>query len=253
MSRLKQSFAVTRIGADGTRDTRAGQVEVEEPLEIRARGEEVAQLFRTPGHDIELAHGVLLAHGLIKSAADVATARYCEGAIGGKNTYNLLDIDLARPAAPPQFIDPIPAQSCGISAEQRVRELAASLPVRPEFMPLDPEAVFAVPSQLSRHRKRALPTAAAGGVVRQDIGAVNAVHKLAGHMLLDASVPAADTILAVDSRVTFEMMRAAAAAGFGAVVTTADVTAMAVDLARETNTVLVGEASAERFSVYSGA
>ena len=43
------------------------------------------------------------------------------------------------------------------------------------------------------------------------------------------------------------------AAGFGAVATTAGVTSMAVELARQTNTVLVGEVSAERFSVYAGA
>jgi len=43
------------------------------------------------------------------------------------------------------------------------------------------------------------------------------------------------------------------AAGFGAVATTAGVTSMAVELARATNTVLVGEVGAERFSVYAGA
>ena len=133
MSRTKRSFAVTKISADGTRDTRAGQVAVEEPLEIRAGGVSVATLMRTPGHDIELAHGLLLARGMITRGEDVVTARYCEGAIGGENTYNLLDIDLARPA-PPRFIDPIPGDSCGISAEQRVRELAANLDVRDTFM-----------------------------------------------------------------------------------------------------------------------
>ena len=78
MSRTKRSFAVTKISASGTRDTRAGQVEVEEPLEVRAGGREVAQLFRTPGHDIELAHGVLLTQGLITTPKDVITARYCD-------------------------------------------------------------------------------------------------------------------------------------------------------------------------------
>lgn len=249
MSRLKRSFAVTKVSTDGTRDTRAGQVQVEEPLEIRAGGEEVAQLFRTPGHDIELAHGVLLAHGLIRSAEDVVTARYCEGAVGGENTYNLLSVDLR--GAVPHFIDPIPGDACGISSSQRIRELANRLPVREEFMPLDPGAIFALPAKLRRERD--LPTAVCGDTVRQDISAVNAVHKIAGLLLLDASLPATNLTLTVDTRVTFEMMRAAAAAGFGAVVSTADATSMAVELARETNTVLVGEATPERFSVYSGA
>lgn len=251
MSRTKRSFAVTKIATDGIRDTRAGQVEVEEPLEIRAGGQSVATLMRTPGHDVELAHGLLLARGLISRVDDVVTARYCEGAIGGENTYNLLDVQLARPAAP-RFIDPIPGDACGISSEQRVRELAASLDVRPDFATIDPGDIFAAPALLAAHRTRDLPTAVAGDVGRQDLDAVNAVHKVAGHVLLDAAASPTLT-LTTDARVGFEIVRAAAAAGAAAVVTTAGVTSMAVELARATNTVLVGEVTSERFSVYAGA
>ena len=252
MSRTKRSFAVTKVASDGSSDTRAGRVEVEEPLEIRAGGASVATLTRTPGHDIELAHGVLLTQGLIGGANDVVTARYCEGAVGGENTYNLLDIDLARPTTAPQFIDPIPAQACGISAEQRVRELAVRLNVRAEFAPIDPDEVFAVPGVVAKHRSRDLITAVAGDIARQDINPVNAVQKISGRLLIDDTLPANRT-LTLDTRVTFEVMRAAAAAGFTAVATTKDVTSMAVQLARETNTVLIGDITAERFSMYSGA
>lgn len=248
MSRINRRLAVTKIAADGTRDTRAGTVEVEEPLEIRAGGEQVAHLFRTPGHDIELAHGLLLAEGIITTAEDVATARYCQGAVGGENTYNLLDVELR--SRTPLFIDPIPSHACGITSQQRIRELAAHLPIPDAPMSLDPPSIFALPSQLRRERN--LPTAAASGVVRQDVDPLNAVHKIAGHMLIDAPSPAPGTPLVVDCRVTFAMVRAAAAAGFGAVVTTADATSMAVDLAREVNLVLIGEVTPERFSVYSG-
>lgn len=251
MSRTKRSFAVTKVASDGSSDTRAGRVEVEEPLEIRAGGASVATLTRTPGHDIELAHGLLQAQGLIARIEDVVTARYCEGTIGGENTYNLLDIQLAQPVIP-QFIDPIPGDACGISAEQRVRELASSLNVRTEFAGFEPSTIFALPALLSRHRARELSTAVAGDVGRQDLNPVNAVHKVAGHMLLDG-VPSPTFPLAVDARVGFEIVRAAAAAGFSAVATTAGVTSMAVELARSTNTVLIGEITAERFSVYSGA
>ena len=99
---------------------------------------------------------------------------------------------------------------------------------------------------------RDLPTAVADDVSRQDLDPLNAVHKVVGHLLLDG-VPSTDLTLALDTRVGFETVRAAAAAGFGAVATTAGVTSMAVELARQTNTVLVGEVSAERFSVYAGA
>ena len=132
-----------------------------------------------------------------------------------------------------------------------MRELAANLDVRGEFMELEPSEIFALPGVLSQHRTRDLPTAVAGGTGRQDLDPLNAVHKIAGHMLLDASASPALTIT-TDARVGFEIVRAAAAAGFGAVATTAGVTSMAVELARATNTVLVGEVGAERFSVYAG-
>ena len=119
-------------------------------------------------------------------------------------------------------------------------------------MELEPSEIFALPAVLSQHRTRDLPTAVAGGTGRQDLDALNAVHKIAGHMLLDASASPALT-LTTDARVGFEIVRAAAAAGFGVVATTAGVTSMAVELARATNTVLVGEVGAERFSVYAGA
>ena len=105
MGRINRSFAVTRVTReDGVirTDTRADTVSVEEPLEIRAGGTTLTSTMRTPGHDIELAHGWLFAEGLISSPDDVTSARYCAGAVGpeGENTYNLLDIDLAGTAAP---------------------------------------------------------------------------------------------------------------------------------------------------------
>lgn len=254
MGRINRRISVTTVTVTHgrtTTDTRAGEVVAEEPLEIRADGEEVAQVFRTPGHDVELAHGLLLATGRITSAEDVATARYCEGAVGGANSYNLLDIALREPRR--RFQEP--ASACGITAEQRVRELAAQLPVRSVAVPLDSELVLSIPGVLAERRARNLPVAcvAETDLTRHDASPTNAAYKVAGSLLLSDDVPAHLLTLATDSRVTFEFMRAAAVAGFGAVVTTAEVSSMAVDLARETNTVLVGGVTDGRFSVYSGA
>ena len=48
---------------------------VEAPLEIRVAGRPLAVTLRTPGHDVELALGFLLAEGVIESADDVTAWR----------------------------------------------------------------------------------------------------------------------------------------------------------------------------------
>lgn len=98
MGRLNRSVAATKYvrKADGSfsKDRRADAITAEEPLEIRVNGATVTTTMRTPGHDLELAHGFLHSEGQIRSAADISTARYCAGAgPDGQNTYNVLDIN----------------------------------------------------------------------------------------------------------------------------------------------------------------
>lgn len=125
MSRINRRYAVTKVtrgtGANEGRfltDTRADTVTAEEPLEIRAGGETLTTTMRTPGHDIELAHGWLYTEGLIKRAEDVTTARYCAGAVGpaGKTrtTYSTLTSPRQpRPFPPTSFGLPPPPAPAG--------------------------------------------------------------------------------------------------------------------------------------------
>lgn len=246
MGRMKRRLAVTRVGVDGVVDTRAGEVVVEEPLEVRAAGATVVLTGRTPGHDVELAHGYLLAEGMIKTADDVAEARYCGGAVGGENSYNLLDVQLRG-----QLIAPIPAAACGVTAQQRVDDVLRRVPVRQQPQPVDPDEVFALAAAIEARRAK-VPVAAAGEVEREDVGAANAVAKVVGRLLLDDSVPTNST-LTLDSRITFPIMRLAAAAGFAQVVSTSDATSLAVDVARGAGIALIGEATETGFALYSGA
>jgi len=50
---------VLRLGPNGVRRA-PDRLAVEEPLELRVAGKPLAVTMRTPGHDVELAHGFLL-------------------------------------------------------------------------------------------------------------------------------------------------------------------------------------------------
>lgn len=82
--RVTSNFAVTKVRLGGESgievtqvDTRADTVAGEEPLEIRVGRQTLTTTMRTPGHDIELAHGFLHSEGHITALSDVAEARYC--------------------------------------------------------------------------------------------------------------------------------------------------------------------------------
>ena len=101
MGRLTARRPVLRIGPDGQR-RQLDSLAAEEPLELRVNGTPLAVTMRTPGHDVELAHGFLLTEGVLDAAADVSAARYCDSLDErGHNTYNVLDVALAPGVAPP--------------------------------------------------------------------------------------------------------------------------------------------------------
>ena len=101
MGRLTARRPVLRIGPDGQR-RQLDSLAAEEPLELRVDGTPLSVTMRTPGHDVELAHGFLLTEGVLGAAADVSAARYCDSLDErGRNTYNVLDVALAPGVAPP--------------------------------------------------------------------------------------------------------------------------------------------------------
>src|SRR6266545_6355462 len=96
MGRVEVRRPVLRISAAGERK-RLDALAAEEPLEIRVDGTPLAVTMRTPGHDVELAHGFLLTEGVIGTRADIHTARYCDSVDeDGRNTYNVLDLTLSE-------------------------------------------------------------------------------------------------------------------------------------------------------------
>ena len=247
-------------------DTVAG----EEPLEIRIAGTSISTTMRTPGHDIELVHGLLHGEGIIAGREDVIAARYCAGVdSAGQNTYNVLDVALTDPAAAQAVIAPrafVTSSACGvcgtssIEALQRTTRYAAAglsglrpgddhRPARPSYEPCSRRS--AAPAGCMRPRW----SDPDGTVerVREDVGRHNAMDKVIGSALLADELPIADRALITSSRASFELVQKAVMAGVGMLIAVSAPSSLAVQLATSTGLTLVGFTSTKGFNIYSGA
>lgn len=289
MGRLTENARVTKVrlctGRDGGNeyDTRADTLAVEEPLQIRVDGTDLTTTMRTPGHDVELAHGLLHAEGVITSVEDVVTARFCAGAVGpdNANTYNTLDI-APRPA-PTSAVPELPelplrtlgttTSACGVCGTTSIDDLVKEK--RYTLTPEHPtaELVVSMPQRLSEGQKAFRKTGgihAAGAftadgrplLVREDVGRHNAVDKVIGALLMDdrlpgdvrlrGSDPDVPAYLVVSSRASFELVQKAVLAGFSGLIAVSAATSLAVNTAREAGLLLTGFTRDDRFNLYSG-
>jgi hypothetical protein len=73
MGRVTVRRPVLRVEANGSRN-RPDTLAAEEPLEIRLNSRPLTVTMRTPGNDVELAHGFLLTEGVLDTPEDVQTA-----------------------------------------------------------------------------------------------------------------------------------------------------------------------------------
>jgi len=265
MGRVTTRHPVLHLGADSARQ-RIETLAVEEPLEIRLDGSRFVVTMRTPGHDVDLVHGLLHAEGVIAAAEDVRTARYCAGADDeGRNSYNVMDLRLAATATPEATSarSVVTSSACGIcgtdSIEQLQRRsrylLGPSAPVRRDIVEAGPV--------LLRESQRAFATTgglhAAGLMdltgrmlcVREDVGRHNAVDKVIGWAMREGALPLTDLILVVSGRASYELTQKAVLAGIGVMVAVSAPSSLAVELAKTAGLTLVGFVRGASMNIYT--
>jgi FdhD protein len=268
MGRVTVRKPVVRLSATGER-RRPDTLAAEEPFEIRVDGTPLTVTMRTPGDDVELAHGFLLTEGVIGSREDVSTARYCASTDDdGKNTYNLLDIQLAPGVPPPDpsvtrnFYTTSSCGVCGKAALDAVR-LATRFPVAADPARVTSAALASLPDLLRDKQKVFGST---GGIhaaglftvdgellaVREDVGRHNAVDKVLGWALLGDRVPLTGCVLLVSGRASFELAQKAAMAGVPVLAAVSAPSSLAVEVAEEQGMTLVGFLRGDSMNVYSG-
>ncbi len=270
MGRITTRRPVVRISAGGaSRITRADALAVEEPLELRIDGRTLAVTMRTPGNDMELAAGFLLAEGVVRCAGDITSMRYCAGTgPDGMQTYNLLDIVLAEGVEPPDasvernFLTTSSCGLCGAAGIEAVRRRSSydvagdPLHVTPELISRLPETLRAAQAAFDRtgglHAAGLFDAEGRLLCAREDVGRHNAVDKVLGWALQNGYVPGRGLLLMVSSRASFELAQKAFMAGVPLLAAVSAPSSLAAEFAAEVGMTLLGFVRGENMNVYAG-
>ena len=130
-----------RAAAGRDAAARADFLAAEEPLGIRVGGTALTMTMRTPGDDLELAAGFLVGEAVIRSPADIAGIRLCDGTACGHGDHdglgNIADVTLApgvhvAPGARRNFLT---TSACGFCGKTSIQDICV-LPMQ-RWPPID--------------------------------------------------------------------------------------------------------------------
>ena len=266
MPEMTTTVGMTRVG-QAAREDRDDVVAVEEPLEILAawgHGEELREknisvTMRTPGDDYDLAVGFLFTEGLIHAADEIESVRHW-------SSPNRVRVALA----PHARIDTsrlerhfYTTSSCGVCGKTSIEAVRVATCRVSSENPVDAAVIHRLPELL---RSAQLAFSATGSVhgaaifdgsgtllrAREDVGRHNAVDKVIGSFLREGAPLPADAILAVSSRMSFEIVQKAIVAGIATIASVGGPSSLAIDLARESGVTLLAFVRDGRFNIYTG-
>jgi FdhD protein len=237
--------AIERADA-GARTADVDHVVVEAPLQLRARGTPVATLMRTPGHDLELARGLLHAESVTASGL----VQVDEDAV---------DVDADFAAFTGRGL--LASAACGVCG----RVAIADLELRARPVTTDGTTTLAVLAQLpDRLRAAQRVFAETGGLhaaglftlagelvqLREDVGRHNAVDKLAG-WALDAKIDPAAHLLFLSGRAGYELVQKAIMLGVPIVASVSAPSSIAIELAERFGVALAGFVRGAKCNIYA--
>ena len=273
MGRVTVRRRVVRWRGDGpgaARTERVDTLAAEEPLEVRHGADVLTVTMRTPGDDLDLVAGWLVAEGLVRTSGDLVSASFCPGLdADGHQTYNVVEVVLAEGAgdtAARRRSDAVTTSACGVCGAASIDAVRVhsthDVSADPVLVPLD--VLLSLPARLRAGQKVFARTGGlhAAGLftadgepvcVREDVGRHNAVDKVVGWALREGRLPLRGHVLQVSGRASFELVQKAVMAGIPALTAVSAPSSLAVDLAREMGLTLVGFLRGTSMNVYSGA
>jgi len=267
--RLTRRTKVTRFAPDGSSTVREDALAVEEPLEIRVGGTSLSVTMRSPGDDFDLVAGFLVSEGVIWSADQLVSMRFCAGTDdNGLQTFNVVDAELSADT-PPLDVSlerhVYTSSSCGICGTASIDAVhkAAHFGHLDDTTSWDHALLASLPERLREGQKVFDRT---GGVhaaglfdasgallcLREDVGRHNAVDKVVGWALREGRLPLAGTVLQVSGRASFELVQKAHMAGIPVLAAVSAPSSLAVEHAESAGLTLLGFSRDGGFNAYAG-
>ncbi len=243
----------------GVARTQDDVLAVEAPLQIRIADGPDMVTMRTPGHDLELAAGLLYSEGLVRRREDFLELAYCEA------LDDIVRVRLSDTA--PQGVNlersGLISSACGVCGKAELdRELLAQRPPPPKHHRVDAAVILTLPTAARRaqevfastgglHAAALFDTAGRLLDLREDVGRHNALDKLIGHALLDDRLPLHEHIVLLSGRASYELIQKCGMAGIPIVCAVSAPSSYAVELASDLGLTLLGFLRSDRFNIYS--
>ncbi|MDP6324227.1 MAG: formate dehydrogenase accessory sulfurtransferase FdhD [Candidatus Thalassarchaeaceae archaeon] len=250
---MEERVAAQRV-VDGETYPLEESVAVEEPLEIQINGQPWITTMRTPGHDRELALGLLYSEGLLSDLTEIDQIHVEDNVI-------LIGGDISIEGHSRGFVR---SSSCGVCGRASLDAILARHPpaISSEGFSISSDSLDSLLTQM-RTKQSVFDTT--GGVhavalfsemsditeLAEDVGRHNAMDKVIGRTL--TQLPLSNLGFLLSGRVSFEMVQKAVMVGSPCIVAIGAPTTLAVDLARQHGLTLIGFLRDGRFNVYCGA
>jgi len=265
MGRLTARRRVLRARPSGAVAERVDTLVVEEPLEVRHGTDVLTVTMRTPGDDVDLVAGWLVAEGLVREPTDLVSASFCPGLDEqGHQTYNVVEVALAGGVPADRLRRTLTSSACGVCGSSSLEAVRVRSPydVAGDDVTVDAAVLASLPDQLRAAQRvfdrtgglHAAGLFTADGellLVREDVGRHNAVDKVVGAALRAGELPLRGRVLQVSGRASFELVQKAAVAGIPVLSAVSAASSLAVQVAEECGVTLAGFVRGGGFTVYA--
>lgn len=255
--------------------SQADLLAVEEPLEIRLgfgsiedrQEKSLAITMRTPGHDFELTLGFLISEGMIQSASDALSIKYCQDRGRATHPENIvrvelipdIQVDIKKLAR--HFYTSSSCGVCGKASIESIQVTACPYLAAPSWQ-VSSDLIIQLPEKLREAQAVFKHTGALHATalfnqsgellqLREDIGRHNAMDKIIGWASFQNKLPLGQNLALLSGRISFELVQKALVGGIPILVAIGAPSSLAVDLAQEFGMTLIGFVRSGSFNIYT--